>query len=49
MLPLIGVAGLTLVMTSNTSKRHKIARFAIGFALLFLGLEYMKDSVESLA
>lgn len=49
MLPLIGVCGLLLIMTSHTSRWHKIARFGMWFALLFLGLDYMKTSVEAMA
>jgi|GEM_PF-4953338 len=49
MLPLIGVAGLTLMIADQRSIWHKVAKFMVGFALLFLGLDYMKTSVETLA
>lgn len=49
MLPLIGVWGITLMMTGPQTVRHSAAKFVIWFALLFLGLDYMKVSVEALA
>ncbi|MCB0346072.1 MAG: Na/Pi cotransporter family protein [Bdellovibrionales bacterium] len=47
-LPAVAVGGLGYVLFS--SRRLKdIARFILGFGLLFLGLEYMKDSIGDLA
>lgn len=48
MLPIIGICGMMLMMTWSTSPRHKIARFGMWFALLFLWLDYMKTSVEAM-
>jgi Na/Pi-cotransporter len=48
-LPLIGVSWLTMMLTSSRHIVHKIARSIVAFCLLFLGLEYMKSSVETLA
>lgn len=49
MLPLIGICGMMLIMTWHTTRWHKIARFGMWFALLFLWLDYMKTSVEAMA
>jgi hypothetical protein len=38
-----------MMLTSSTHILHKIAKATVSFAFLFLGLEYMKTSVESLA
>lgn len=46
-LPMIGI-GFPLIFSKNT-KRHAWGEFIIGFALLFLGLEYLKDSVPNIS
>lgn len=46
-LPLIGVGGIGLILFNNTSKLFQLSRLLIGFGFLFLGLDYMKGSVES--
>lgn len=48
-LPFIGIGGLALVFFSHTQKLPYLARIVVGFGFLFLGLDYMKGSVESLA
>lgn len=48
-LPLIGVGGLGMIFLSSSPKLVQACRLLIGFGLLFLGLEYMKTSVDSLA
>ncbi len=45
-LPLIGL-GLPLIF-SKSGNRRSWGEFIIGFALLFLGLEYLKDSVPNI-
>lgn len=48
-LPFIGIGGLGLIFFGYTAKSSYIARLFIGFGFLFLGLDYMKGSVESLS
>jgi len=48
-LPFIGVGGIGLIVFGYTSKSSYVARLFIGFGFLFLGLDYMKGSVESLS
>jgi len=48
-LPFIGLGGLGLIFFGYTSKTSYLARLFIGFGFLFLGLDYMKGSVESLS
>ncbi len=48
-LPLIGIAGIILVFFKKHIKINAISRIAIGFGLLFLGLEFMKNSTEIIA
>jgi phosphate:Na+ symporter len=44
--PLIGVAGLILIFAEVGSRLFNVSRLLIGFGFLFLGLDYMKVSVE---
>jgi len=46
-LPIIGLAGTGLIVLRNKKKFYEAARFCMGFGLLFLGLQYMKDSMDS--
>ncbi len=48
-LPLIGIGGISLVLFGSSEKLFQAARLLIGFGFLFLGLDYMKDSVEVFA
>ncbi len=48
-LPFIGIGGISIVFFANHSKFFNIGRLLIGFGFLFLGLDYMKVSVEVLA
>ncbi|MFU8812829.1 MAG: Na/Pi cotransporter family protein [Balneolaceae bacterium] len=48
-LPLIAVGGLGIIVLSRSKKYVNISRFLVAFGLLFLGLDYMKVSVENLA
>lgn len=48
-LPFIGLGGLGLIFFGKSSKATNISKFMVGFGFLFLGLDYMKTSIESLA
>ncbi len=48
-LPLIAVGGLAFVVFSTLSRFFQPSRLLLGFGFLFLGLDYMKSSVESYA
>ncbi len=48
-LPFIGLGGMGMIFFSSTPKLMQAGRLLIGFGLLFLGLDYMKDSVDNLA
>lgn len=48
-LPFIGIGGICMVFFSTHSKFFHVSRMLIGFGFLFLGLNYMKESVEVLA
>nr|MBF0222982.1 Na/Pi cotransporter family protein [Desulfobulbaceae bacterium] len=48
-LPFIGIGGLGLISFGYSSKASYLARLFIGFGFLFLGLDYMKGSVETLS
>lgn len=45
-LPVVGIGGILLIIFSQQNKITGIAKFLIGFGLLFLGLNYMKTGVE---
>lgn len=45
-LPVAGVAGLVLFVGGERNRLQTIARFLLGFSFLFIGLSFMKDSVE---
>ena len=47
-LPLIGIGGIGLIFFNSSSKLFHVCRHLIGFGFLFLGLDYMKTSVETL-
>jgi phosphate:Na+ symporter len=48
-LPLIGIGGLGLVFLSTSTRYVSISKLLAAFGFLFLGLDYMKTSVEALA
>ncbi len=48
-LPFIGIGAIGTVFFRPSSKPSLIGRLLIGFGFLFLGLDYMKGSVESFA
>ncbi|MCI5180211.1 MAG: Na/Pi cotransporter family protein [Candidatus Electrothrix sp. AW3_4] len=47
--PLIACAGLLFILVHSSSRFFQFARLLIGFGLLFLGLDFMKTSVEAYA
>jgi phosphate:Na+ symporter len=47
-LPFIGIGGFGLIFFRNSMKLSHISKLLMGFGFLFLGLDYMKGSVESL-
>lgn len=46
-LPLVAAGGLGVVWSAVGSRRLAVSRFAISFGLMFLGLDFMKTSAES--
>ena len=47
--PLIGIGGIGLIFLGSYAKLLQASKLLIGFGFLFLGLDYMKLSVEGLA
>jgi phosphate:Na+ symporter len=48
-LPLIALGGLGLIFFSNSPKYSGVSKLLVGLGFLFMGLDYMKLSVESFA
>ncbi len=48
-LPFIGIGAIGLILFRPTSRMAFLTRLSIGFGFLFLGLDFMKGSVESFA
>ncbi|GHS86755.1 hypothetical protein FACS189487_01620 [Campylobacterota bacterium] len=48
-MPMIGIAGLGLLLSSSNRKVTALFTLMMGFGLLFYGLDLLKDSMESLA
>ena len=48
-MPLIAIGGLSLLFIRNNLQLVEIGRLIMGFGLLFLGLDYMKVSIDQLA
>lgn len=48
-LPLLGLGGILMILFGTASRIFHVSRLLIGFGFLFLGLDYMKGSVEALA
>ncbi|MEP6713085.1 MAG: Na/Pi symporter [Ferruginibacter sp.] len=46
-LPIIGIAGIGLIVFKNKKRVYQISKFCMGFGLLFLGLDFMKGSMDS--
>jgi phosphate:Na+ symporter len=45
-LPFIGIAGIGMVIFKNNKNYYNLCRFILGFGLLFMGLDYMKQSMD---
>jgi len=45
-LPLIGAGGLGIIFLGRSEKYSNISKLLVGFGFLFMGLNYMKQSVE---
>ena len=48
-LPFIGIGGLGLIFFGRRSRTANVSKLMVGFGFLFLGLDYMKTSVEALS
>ncbi|MFZ5799006.1 MAG: Na/Pi cotransporter family protein [Desulfobulbaceae bacterium] len=48
-LPLIGISAILMLIFGTASRLFQVSRLLMGFGLLFLGLDYMKTSVEQFA
>jgi phosphate:Na+ symporter len=48
-LPFIGIGAIGTIFFKTSQKISQISRLLIGFGFLFLGLDYMKGSVENIA
>ena len=46
-MPIIGIAGIGLVIFKENKNYYNICRFILGFGLLFMGLDFMKQSMDS--
>jgi len=46
-MPIIGIAGIGLVVFKNKKDYYNVCWFILGFGLLFLGLDYMKLSMDN--
>lgn len=47
-LPIIGIGGLVLIFLGKSDKYSNVSKLFVSFGFLFLGLSYMKESVDSL-
>ena len=45
-LPLIGIGGLGLIFLGSSDKYANLSKFVVSFGFLFMGLDYMKASME---
>jgi phosphate:Na+ symporter len=48
-LPFIGIGGLGLIFFGRQSRASNVSKLMVGFGFLFLGLDYMKESVGEMA
>ena len=46
-MPIIGIAGIGLVIFKENKNYYNICRFILGFGLLFMGLDFMKQSMDA--
>ena len=45
-LPLIGIGGLGIILLAKSPRYVNISKFLVAFGFLFMGLDYMKNSVD---
>ena len=45
-LPMIGIGGLGIILLAKSPKYVNISKFLVAFGFLFMGLDYMKTSVD---
>jgi len=45
-LPLIGIGGLGMILLAKSPRYVNISKFLVAFGFLFMGLDYMKSSVD---
>jgi phosphate:Na+ symporter len=48
-LPIIGIGGLGLIFLGKSGRWANISKLLVGFGFLFMGLDYMKESIDGLA
>lgn len=48
-MPFIAIGGLSMIFFKDNKKLNEFGRFFLGFGLLFLGLNFMKASIEQFA
>lgn len=47
--PLVAIGGIAFIFFERTEKASEAGRFLLGFGLLFVGLAFMKESVDELS
>ncbi len=47
-LPIIGISGISLIVFRNKKRIYQTTKFLMGFGILFLGLQFMKESMDAL-
>jgi phosphate:Na+ symporter len=48
-LPIIGIGGLGLIFLGKSGKWANFSKLLVGFGFLFMGLDYMKSSIDGIA
>jgi phosphate:Na+ symporter len=48
-LPMIGIGGLGIILLAKSPKYVNISKFLVAFGFLFMGLDFMKNSVDQFA
>ena len=48
-LPMIGIGGLGIILLAKSPKYVNISKFLVAFGFLFMGLDFMKTSVEEVS
>lgn len=45
-LPILAVAGIGLILFKNKERLYQLSKFCMGFGLLFLGLEFIREGMD---